>query len=151
MREMEIKMKKIVIDTTQDVVYEAIKMAYPHVDIVFHTERSNHYVDCDIDIDVELVKKNIGQAEFKIINSIKEKNAKVKRDKRLKKGTISKDGKMWFNKETFLEFATEYATLEDDELLVWRDANRQRIELTKTQAKVYILEGKALIKNLYGL
>lgn len=73
------------------------------------------------------------------------------RDELLNKGAVSQNGKMWFNKETFLEFATEYGTMEADDILIWRDANRDKIKLTKAEVKVYILEGKALIKKVYGL
>jgi len=76
---------------------------------------------------------------------------KLKRNDLLKKGTLTKDKKIWFNLETAQMFISAFSTMDLTETLPWRDANRQVITLTYIQAKVYSKEIRDTLQIFYGL
>jgi hypothetical protein len=90
-----------------------------------------------------------------LINEELEKEAKLeanlKREEILQKGTLTEDKKIWFNMETAQMFISAFSTLDEDETLPWRDANREVVELSFTQAKAYAKEIRKVLQAFYGL
>jgi len=81
----------------------------------------------------------------------KEELNKQQRNQLLKKGTITKDGKIWFNYDTASMFIQAVSTMEQDETLPWRDKNREIIELSYEEAKAYTKEIRKTLQKLYGV
>jgi hypothetical protein len=98
--------------------------------------------------------ENVEEAEKKkaeILNKEKKIEENLLRDALLKKGTLTADGRIWFNYDTAQMFISAFVTLDEDETLLWRDANRDVIELTYVEAKAYTKEIRAVLQALYGL
>jgi len=76
---------------------------------------------------------------------------KQARDEMLKQGTISQDGKMWFNFESANMFMTAVGTLDVGETISWYDKDRQKVVLTYDEAKAYSKEIRIVMQSLYGL
>ncbi len=88
-------------------------------------------------VEQELVRKNIDE--------------KNKRDAMLKIGTTTQDGKLWFNLETAQMFVSGVSTLDDGESFLWRDANREVVEILYADAKAYTKEIRIVLQKFYGL
>lgn len=66
-------------------------------------------------------------------------------------GVTTEDGKMWFNEETLIMFVTTLTTVDDDEMMLWKDANRDVVSLTRLEAKAYAKEARISIQDIYKL
>jgi hypothetical protein len=69
----------------------------------------------------------------------------------LTKGTLTQDKRFYFTERTAEKFVMDYSSLEDDEKLVWRDTSKNIVELTKAEAKPYVMEIKTVLRKVYGL
>ncbi len=69
----------------------------------------------------------------------------------LKIGTTTQDGKLWFNLETAQMFVSGVSTLDDGESFLWRDANREVVEISYADAKAYTKEIRIVLQKFYGL
>lgn len=131
--------------------------------------RNKSYVPTKLYISVA-VPKGMRVAKWDFINkkwkddkpfSIDEKEAfkqisldsqvKSRREELLKKGAVSKDGKMWFNFESANMFMVAVGTLEVDESMPWFDKDKNKVLLTYAEAKVYAKEIRIVMQSLYGL
>ena len=67
---------------------------------------------------------------------------KMERDHTLAKGMLTKDGKMWFNERYATMFITKVsgATIVGLESVKWKNSEREIIDITIEEAKVYIGE-----------
>ena len=83
----------------------------------------------------------------------KEAVAKAKEERAiiLAKGSISKDGKIWFNFDSASMFIQAFSTLDEDETLPWYDKDKNEVFLTYTEAKMYAKEIRVALQSLYGL
>lgn len=90
----------------------------------------------------------IAVSELNIVYNKKEENAK--RDALLKEGTLTADGKIWFNLEKGQMFISGAYTLDEGELYYWKDVNGEDITLSPIQAKAYAKEMRITLQRLYG-
>ena len=86
------------------------------------------------------------------LKKAKEWEEETIRRKNLKKGTFTKDKRFYFTERTAEKFVMDYASLEDDEKLIWKEATSKKIvELSKEEAKPYVQEIKTVLRKVYGL
>jgi acid phosphatase class B len=76
---------------------------------------------------------------------------KQQRNRLLEKGTHTSDKRFYFTERTAEKFVMDYASLEDDEKLVWKDTSGNIVELTKEEVKPYVKEIKEVLRKVYGL
>jgi len=103
-------------------------------------------IDTILTIPEEENKKYRVEQEL-VRKKIYEKN---KRDAMLKIGTTTQDGKLWFNLETAQMFVSGVSTLDDGESFLWRDVNREVVEISYADAKAYIKEIRIVLQKFYG-
>ena len=100
----------------------------------------------------ELIEVGVSVDELRRREALSIKEEEKKRLIRLlKKGTLTQDKRFYFTERTAEKFAMDYASLENDEKLVWRDADKNIVELTKAEAKPYVTEIKTVLRQVYGL
>jgi len=108
-------------------------------------------LDTQVGTDLEWISKEMGVSidEFEIIYTKEEKQ--LYRKKLLSLGTKTKDGRFFFTERTAEKFVMDYASLDDNEKLIWKDTSKNIVELTKEEAKPYIQEIKTILREIYGL
>ena len=95
-------------------------------------------------------KKEISLYDEYLANEQKQAQ-KQARNEMLKNGSVSQDGKMWFNFESANMFMTAVGTLDAGETMPWYDKDRQKVVLTYDEAKAYSKEISIVMQSLYGL
>ena len=103
----------------------------------------------------KVILKDKTEISIDVFNLEKQKKAKLEQNKVRAKllidGTLTADKKLWFNYETAQMFISAFVTLDDDEELLWRDANSEVVTLTYDEAKSYMKEIRATLQIVYGL
>lgn len=87
--------------------------------------------------------------EYNLQESIKV--VKEEKHAKLSNGFTSVDGKFWFNEQfgyIFCETLTTAITLEE-ETITWKSADREVVDISVTDAKVYLKEIKEFIKAIH--
>ena len=99
----------------------------------------------------DVLPDEIKEQKQKEIDTKKIIESKENRERLLKKGTISADGRMWFNFDSADMFMNAVGTLDPGETIKWYDKDRQVVELTYEEAKAYAKEIRLVMQSLYGL
>ena len=89
------------------------------------------------------------------ISTMESKRQKIEaneaRANKLKSGSLTKDGRMWFNYESASMFIQAFVTMEESETLFWYDKDRIKVELDYAKAKAYAKEIRVVLQGVYGL
>jgi hypothetical protein len=115
-------------------------------------------LDMDKETKMILENENLLEIESLSVEELLKREAvskKVEEESKLinllKKGTLTQDKRFYLTERTAEKFVMDYSSLEDDEKLVWRDTSKNIVELTKAEAKPYVMEIKTVLRKVYGL
>jgi len=131
--------------------------------VAVHSDGNDYITTYAYDGDLtnqELLEMDYSQSDKKVKERIKtpeelekevKREANLKRAENLERGSLSKDGKMWFNLKTAQMFISKLSVLPANKKMLWRDANREVVELTADEASVYAVEIVDVLDIFYGL
>lgn len=106
-------------------------------------------IDIDMLLAINKDEKEKAQKEHEAFE--KKQGENRRRAYLLKKGTKTSDGKLWFNMDTAQMFVIAVTTLKNGESLLWRDVNRETVEIPYEDAKTYAKEIRITLQKFYGL
>ena len=136
-------------ETTAVLTFEDDTTAVHQIDDVMREHTSSYLTFLKDGGVVEAFETDAEKAE----REAKEAATKAKEERAilLQKGSLSKDGKIWFNFDSASMFIQAFSTLDEDETLPWYDKDKNEVFLTYTEAKMYAKEIRVALQSLYGL